>query len=60
MPPTVMIAGAADLEVAAQTLGFPLVLKIPDSSFSRGVKKADNSRRAEGAGRASGSRIPTS
>ncbi|MEO9340569.1 RimK family protein [Mesorhizobium sp. SB112] len=42
VPPTVMIAGLPDLEVAAQTLGFPLVLKIPDSSFSRGVKKASN------------------
>lgn len=42
VPPTVMIASAADFEVAAQTLGFPLVLKIPDSSFSRGVKKAAN------------------
>ena len=42
IPPTVMIAGSGDFEVAAQTLGFPLVLKIPDSSFSRGVKKADN------------------
>lgn len=42
VPPTVMIAGPADLEVAAQTLGFPLVLKIPDSAFSRGVKKASN------------------
>ena len=42
VPPTVMIAGPSDLEVAAQTLGFPLVLKIPDSSFSRGVKKASN------------------
>jgi glutathione synthase/RimK-type ligase-like ATP-grasp enzyme len=41
-PPTVMIAGQADLEVAAQTLGFPLVLKIPDSAFSRGVKKCSN------------------
>jgi glutathione synthase/RimK-type ligase-like ATP-grasp enzyme len=39
VPPTVMIAGPADFEVAAQALGFPLVLKIPDSSFSRGVKK---------------------
>ena len=28
--------------MAAQTLGFPLVLKIPDSAFSRGVKKASN------------------
>ena len=42
VPPTVMIAGVADLQVAADTLGFPLVLKIPDSAFSRGVKKASN------------------
>ena len=42
IPPTVMIAGPADFEVAAQQLGFPLVLKIPDSAFSRGVKKAQN------------------
>ncbi|MDG4900698.1 MULTISPECIES: RimK family protein [unclassified Mesorhizobium] len=42
VPPTVMIAGTSDLELAAQTLGFPLVLKIPDSSFSRGVKKCEN------------------
>ncbi|MCV0397678.1 MAG: RimK family protein [Rhizobiaceae bacterium] len=40
VPPTVMIAGAADLQLAADKLGFPLVLKIPDSAFSRGVKKA--------------------
>ncbi len=43
VPSTVMIAGASDLEIAADTLGFPLVLKIPDSAFSRGVKKASNS-----------------
>ena len=42
VPPTVMIAGVADLELAAQTLGFPMVLKIPDSAFSRGVKKASS------------------
>ena len=42
VPPTVMIASAADFELAAETLGFPLVLKIPDSAFSRGVKKASN------------------
>ncbi len=40
VPPTVMIAGLSDLQLAADTLGFPLVVKIPDSSFSRGVKKA--------------------
>jgi glutathione synthase/RimK-type ligase-like ATP-grasp enzyme len=42
VPPTVTIAGVADLEAAAQSLGFPLVLKIPDSAFSRGVKKANS------------------
>ena len=42
VPPTVMIASTADLEIAADTLGFPLVLKIPDSAFSRGVKKASS------------------
>jgi glutathione synthase/RimK-type ligase-like ATP-grasp enzyme len=42
VPPTVMIAGSGDLEIAADTLGFPLVLKIPDSAFSRGVRKASN------------------
>src|SRR5690606_32276010 len=42
VPPTVMIAAPADLQLAADTLGFPLVLKIPDSAFSRGVKKAAN------------------
>jgi glutathione synthase/RimK-type ligase-like ATP-grasp enzyme len=40
VPPTTIIAGVTDLEQAAQSLGFPLVLKIPDSAFSRGVKKA--------------------
>ncbi|WP_420960438.1 RimK family protein [Brucella sp. IR073] len=39
VPPTVMIAGDEDLSRAADLLGFPMVIKIPDSSFSRGVKK---------------------
>ena len=42
MPPSVMIAGPSDMQQAADTLGFPLVLKIPDSSFSRGVKKVSD------------------
>ncbi|KFB10578.1 RimK family protein [Nitratireductor basaltis] len=42
VPPTVMISGQVDLQNAADKLGFPLVLKIPDSAFSRGVKKAAN------------------
>jgi glutathione synthase/RimK-type ligase-like ATP-grasp enzyme len=42
VPPTVIVSGMHDLQRAADELGFPMVLKIPDSSFSRGVKKADN------------------
>jgi glutathione synthase/RimK-type ligase-like ATP-grasp enzyme len=41
-PPTVILAGMHDLARAADELGFPMVLKVPDSSFSRGVKKVDN------------------
>lgn len=39
VPDTVMIVGVEDLQRAADRLGFPMVLKIPDSSFSRGVSK---------------------
>jgi glutathione synthase/RimK-type ligase-like ATP-grasp enzyme len=42
VPTTVMIAGTEDLVRAADVLGFPMVVKIPDSSFSRGVRKAAN------------------
>jgi glutathione synthase/RimK-type ligase-like ATP-grasp enzyme len=42
VPPTVILAGTHDLARAADELGFPMVLKVPDSSFSRGVKKVDN------------------
>jgi glutathione synthase/RimK-type ligase-like ATP-grasp enzyme len=42
VPPTVILAGMHDLNRAADELGFPMVLKVPDSSFSRGVKKVDN------------------
>ncbi|RCS25076.1 RimK family alpha-L-glutamate ligase [Phyllobacterium salinisoli] len=42
VPPTVMIAGDEDLTRAADLLGFPMVIKIPDSSFSRGVKKVSS------------------
>jgi glutathione synthase/RimK-type ligase-like ATP-grasp enzyme len=38
-PPTVMLADAADLPRAMDLLGLPLVVKIPDGSFSRGVHK---------------------
>src|ERR1017187_5924747 len=41
VPPTVIIGGPHDLPRAADELGFPMVLKVPDSSFSRGGKKVD-------------------
>lgn len=42
VPPTVIIVEKKDLARAADELGFPMVLKIPDSSFSRGVAKVDD------------------
>ena len=38
-PPTVLLAEAGDLPRAMDELGLPLVVKIPDGSFSRGVHK---------------------
>ncbi len=38
-PPTVMLADKIDLPRAMDQLGLPLVVKIPDGSFSRGVHK---------------------
>jgi glutathione synthase/RimK-type ligase-like ATP-grasp enzyme len=40
-PPTVMLQEGGDLNKAMDELGLPLVVKIPDGSFSRGVHKAD-------------------
>jgi glutathione synthase/RimK-type ligase-like ATP-grasp enzyme len=42
MPPTVMLAEDADLAKAMDELGLPLVVKIPDGSFSRGVHKVNS------------------
>jgi len=47
-PPTVMLPEGADLTRTIDELGLPLVVKIPDGSFSRGVHKvttADELRR---------------
>jgi glutathione synthase/RimK-type ligase-like ATP-grasp enzyme len=41
-PPTVMLADEADLPRAMDLLGLPLVVKIPDGSFSRGVHKVSS------------------
>ncbi|MGE0521594.1 MAG: RimK family protein [Variibacter sp.] len=38
-PPTVMLADVAALPRAVDQLGLPLVVKIPDGSFSRGIHK---------------------
>jgi len=38
-PPTVMVADRVDLPRVMDQLGLPLVVKIPDGSFSRGVHK---------------------
>jgi glutathione synthase/RimK-type ligase-like ATP-grasp enzyme len=41
-PPTMMIAEDTDLAKAIDELGLPLVVKIPDGSFSRGVHKIES------------------
>ncbi|MGE0847547.1 MAG: RimK family protein [Flavobacteriaceae bacterium] len=41
VPPTVIIASTDDLAAAEEKLGLPLVVKIPDGSFSRGVHKVE-------------------
>ena len=42
MPQTVMLAENSDLTKAMDELGLPLVVKIPDGSFSRGVHKVNS------------------
>ena len=41
-PPTVMLADTNDCTKAMDELGLPLVVKIPDGSFSRGVHKIES------------------
>ena len=41
-PPTVILAEDTDLEKAIDELGLPMVVKIPDGSFSRGVHKIES------------------
>ncbi len=40
-PPTVILPDGGDLNKAVEDLGLPLVVKIPDGSFSRGVHKVE-------------------
>ena len=41
-PPTVILSEGGDLSSAMDELGLPLVVKIPDGSFSRGVHKVNS------------------
>jgi glutathione synthase/RimK-type ligase-like ATP-grasp enzyme len=41
-PPTVILAEDTDLAKAIDELGLPMVVKIPDGSFSRGVHKIES------------------
>jgi glutathione synthase/RimK-type ligase-like ATP-grasp enzyme len=41
-PPTVLVGEPSDLQKAMDELGLPLVVKIPDGSFSRGVHKVNS------------------
>ena len=42
VPRTLMLAEEGDLARAQASLGFPMVVKIPDGSFSRGVHKVED------------------
>lgn len=39
-PPTMVLRRDTDLSMIVERLGLPLVVKVPDGSFSRGVKRA--------------------
>lgn len=40
--PKTVIVGKGDLKAAQRQIGFPMVLKVPDGSFSQGVFKAES------------------
>jgi glutathione synthase/RimK-type ligase-like ATP-grasp enzyme len=40
--PKTVIAGGDDLDAVEAAIGYPMVLKVPDGSFSQGVVKAEN------------------
>jgi len=40
--PKTVIVGKKDLKAAEEAIGFPMVLKVPDGSFSQGVFKVEN------------------
>lgn len=40
--PKTVIVGKSDLKAAEEAIGYPMVLKVPDGSFSQGVFKAES------------------
>ncbi|HZD24722.1 MAG TPA: RimK family protein, partial [Alphaproteobacteria bacterium] len=44
MPRTIIVTSIREAQETAEQLGFPMVLKIPDGSFSRGVQRAGSVR----------------
>ncbi len=40
--PKTVIVGKKDMDAAEQAIGYPMVLKVPDGSFSQGVFKVEN------------------
>ncbi|MDD4000929.1 MAG: RimK family protein, partial [Bacilli bacterium] len=47
VPPTQFVSRKTDLDTLVQELGFPMVLKQPDSAFSMGVFKINNRQELE-------------
>lgn len=45
--PRTLIVGKGDVSAAEQAIGFPMVLKVPDGSFSIGIYKAENREQME-------------
>lgn len=43
--PKTVIVGKHDLDAAQRAIGFPMVLKVPDGSFSQGVFKVEDEQR---------------
>jgi glutathione synthase/RimK-type ligase-like ATP-grasp enzyme len=40
--PKTVIVGKGDVDAAEEAIGYPMVLKVPDGSFSQGIFKAEN------------------
>lgn len=45
--PKTVIVGKKDIDATEQAIGYPMVLKVPDGSFSQGVHKVENREQFE-------------